>query len=124
GVGIEPDPFGFGAVVAGSKIGRLLRNPRRLKSPPHCAAVGTLAWPVLPLRMRAPSYAAKKKLRLRRMRPPIAPPKRLYRSGAFFNPAKLVKKFAASRSSLRKNSCTLPWKVLAPDLVDAFTWTA
>src|SRR6476659_7740013 len=84
----KPLPDGFGAVVAGSKIGRLLRYPRRLKSPLHCAVVGTFPWPVLPLRTRVPSYAPKNIVLLWIPGPPRVAPKRLYRNGDLESPAR------------------------------------
>src|SRR6266849_2699632 len=80
---ITPEPAGFGRVVAGSKMGWLLRKPKRLKSPSHCCAVGTFAWPVLPLRILVPSHVTKKNVRLRMIGPPKVPPNKLYRKGDF-----------------------------------------
>src|SRR5580698_380477 len=57
----------------------------------------------------------------RRKGPPTDPPNWLYRSGVLGWPVALEKKFAASKSSLRKNSNADPCHSLVPDFVSRLT---
>src|SRR5438309_1828688 len=98
-----------GCFVSGSMMG----VPSALKSPPFCAAVGTVVAAMANSLMGYHSQDPKKKVRSFLMGPPTAKPYWFRRVGGL----SVAKKFRAFSLSLRKNSHRAPCNRLVPDFV-------
>src|SRR5271169_6061754 len=90
------------------------------KSPLSWAVVGTVTgWETTPWMILRPSYAAKKNVLSFLIGPPNVPPNWFWWKSGFG--ATVNVNGLALRSVLRKNSYTLPWNSLVPDLVTTLT---